>query len=128
MCSEVHLCSQSDLVRRESPPLIPSLNSMGRLSIVYDEGCALPSFHAAYQNQAQLPDRKRPQPEPLPTVPLNSFRVCRQRKRIRALYTLGSTKSSPASADGVLLLYYHFICGLYIGIVYICHIMCRIRS
>jgi len=68
MCSEVRLRSQGI-----SHPAHASLNNMGRLSVVHDEGCAVPSFHAAHQNQTQLPDRKRPQPEPLPTVPLNSF-------------------------------------------------------
>ena len=45
MCSEVHLRSQSDLVCRESPlshPTLTSFKSMGRLSVVYDEGCAIP--------------------------------------------------------------------------------------
>ena len=65
MCSEVRLRSQGIPL---SHPAHASLNSMGRLSVVYDEGRTVSSFHAAYQNQAQLPDRKRPQPEPLPIV------------------------------------------------------------
>jgi len=49
---------------------------MGHLSVIYDEGRTVSSFHATYQNQAQLPDRKRPQPEPLLIVSAKLVLFC----------------------------------------------------